>query len=172
MTWYILQTNPQYEAKVIQGIELKINETKLPIREIFSPMEVSKVIKDGKVKEKTSRLYPNYIFLEMDYEDSIWHALRGIKGVVKIVGNGNRPSPVPLREVEEMKKKALEGSLTTRVPFKESDEVRICEGSFTGCVGTVSKVDAERNKVTVIVNVFNRETPVEIEMQDLELASN
>lgn len=168
MTWYILQTNSQYEAKVITGIEQKIRETSLPIREIFSPMGTTKVVKDGVVKEKAYRLFPTYIFLEMDYDDSIWHSLRGIRGVVKIIGNGNRPTPVPLKEVEEMKKNAAEGSLTARVPFKKDDLVRIVEGSFNGCIGNIIKIDEDKNKVTVNVTVFNRETPVDIDMGNLE----
>lgn len=168
MTWYILQTNSQYEAKVMTGIEQKIRENNLPIREIFSPMGTTKVIKDGVAKDKQYRLFPTYIFLEMDYDDSIWHYLRGIRGVVKIIGNGNRPTPVPTKEVEDMKKSAEDGSFISKTPFKMDEMVRIVEGSFNGCIGNIVKIDEDKNKVTVNVMVFNRETPVEIDMGSLE----
>lgn len=169
MPWYTLQTNPNYEAKVITALEAKQKDENLAVQEIFSPMEVIREVKDGKVKEKSRRVYTNYIFIKMDFSDEIWHSIRKIKGVVKFIGNGVRPSMMSDREIDEMKKKVENGTLQARVQFKVNDNVRIKDGSFTGFIGIIQKVEAEKNKAVVILTIFNRETPTEIELKDLEV---
>lgn len=169
MAWYILQTKPNYEAKVISHIETKIRDEALKINEIFSPEEVVREFKNGQPKEKRKRIYTNYIFLEMEYEDKIWHSLKGIAGVVKIVGNGNNPSPVPLKQIDEMRQRVKDGELQVKVAFQKGDNVRIKEGSFVDFIGEIEKVIPEKNKAIVGVNIFGRQTSVEIEMSELEI---
>lgn len=167
MAWYTLQTNPNYEAKVIAKIEEKKISEGLAVREIFCPEETIIEYKDGKSKERKRRLYTNYIFLELDYDDSIWHSLRGIRGVVGFLG-----SRVPLvlkeSEIEVMKKKISGNEPKYKVEFELGSNVRITQGSFASFIGVLQSVEYEKNRAKVLLNIFNRETEVEIDLLELE----
>ena len=174
MSWYTLQTNPNYEAKVIEGIEARKAEKNLEqIREIFAPEELLVEYKDGKKKERKKRLYTNYIFIEMDYSDEVWHALKGIRGVVGFVGLGNRshPTVLPDREIATMKAQVGGDTPKPKVMFAPESKVRINSGSFADFFGVVQSVDYEKNKAKVMINIFNRETMVDLELNSLQLAT-
>lgn len=169
MAWYTLQTTPNYEAKVIEGIETRQKEGKLKqIREIFAPEELIVEYKDGKKKERKKRLYTNYIFLEMDYSDDVWYSLKGIRGVVCFVGNKTNPTKLPEREVEKMKAQISGEAAKPKVMFEPNTNVRITSGSFADFFGVVNSVDYEKNKAKVMINIFNRETEVELELSSIE----
>lgn len=168
MAWYTLQTNPNYEAKVIAKIEEKRVSEGLAVREIFCPEETIIEYKDGKTKERKRRLYTNYIFLELDYDDSIWHSLRGIRGVVGFLGNRNIPLVLKEAEIEIMKKKVSGNEPKYKIEFELESNVRITKGSFTSFIGILKSVEYEKNRAKVLLNIFNRETEVEIDLMDIE----
>ena len=171
MPWYTLQTTPNYEAKVIEQIELRKKEHNIDaIREIFSPQENIVEYKDGKKKERLKRLYSNYLFLEMDYSDKVWHSLKGIKGVVGFVGNRINPVAVPDREIEAMKNKIDVQAPKPRISYEIGTKVRIKDGSFVDFYGVIKSVDYEKNKAKVSVNIFNRETDVDLELNTIEIS--
>lgn len=168
MAWYTLQTNPNYEAKVIAKIEEKKLLENLEVREIFCPEQVIVEFKDGKSKERKRRLYTNYVFLELDYTDKIWHSLRGIRGVVGFLGNRNTPTILPEREVEIMKKLVSGNEPQYKVEYEIGSNVRITNGSFASFIGVLKSVEYEKNRAVVLLNIFNRETEVEIGLADIE----
>ena len=168
MAWYTLQTNPNYEAKVTEAIEAKM-ASGLPIREIFAPIEIIFENKNGVKKERKKRLYTNYIFVEMDYSDSIWHALKGIRGVVGFIGNKGNPAIVSQKEIDEMKLKVSGEAPKPKIVFDIESRVRITSGSFAEFYGIIRGVDYTKNKAKVAINIFNRETEVELELSVLEL---
>lgn len=173
MAWYILQTNPNYEAKVIAGIEARRIEKNLhQIRQIFAPEDIITETKDGKKKERKKRLYTNYIFLEMDYSDEVWHSLKGIRGVVGFVGAGNKshPTPLPEKEIEIMMNRVNDTTPKYKVTFSLDSRVRITQGPFADFFGVIKSVDYEKNKVKVIINVFSRENEVDLSLDDIETA--
>lgn len=172
LMWYTLQTRPNYEAKVTEEINKKIKENGavLPIREIFSPEELIVEFKDGKKKERKKRLYTNYLFLEMDYSDAVWHSLKGIRGVVGFVGNRTNPVVLPEEEVATMKAQVNGEVPKPRVMFAENSRVRITSGSFADFYGVLKSVDYEKNKAKVLVSIFNRETEVDLELNLIEQA--
>lgn len=167
MSWYTLQTSPNYEAKVTEAINKKMVEG-LPIREIFAPIETVFELKDGKKVEKKKRLYTNYIFVEMDYSDSIWHSLKGIRGVVGFIGAKGRPAVVSDREIGSMKEQISSEAPKPKVSFEDGSKVRITSGSFADFYGVIKNVDYSKNKAKVGINIFNRETEVELELNCLE----
>jgi transcription termination/antitermination protein NusG len=171
MAWYTLQTNPNYEAKVIEGLNQRIEEKGLTaITEIFSPEESITEIKDGKKKERMRRLYTNYIFINMEYSDEIWHHLKGIRGVVGFVGATNRshPSRVPDSQIAEMKARVSGSAPKPKVIFAQNDNVRIKTGAFADFNAIVKTVDYDKNKASLEVTVFGRPTPVEIALDSIE----
>lgn len=172
MSWYTLQTKPNYEAKVLEGIELRRTEKNIhQIREVFAPEEIIVEYKDGKKKERKKRLYTNYIFVEMDYSDEVWHALKGIKGVVGFLGNKSHPTVLPQREIDSMKKAISDETPKHKVTFELETKVRITSGSFADFFGIIKSVDYEKNKAKVMINIFSRETEVELSLTDIELAT-
>jgi transcriptional antiterminator NusG len=173
MAWYILQTNPNYEAKVIEGIEKRKVEGKLlGIQEVFAPEDLITEYKDGKKKERKKKRFSNYLYVEMEYSDSIWHELKGIRGVVGFLGiTKNRPSEVPLAEIEKMKKEISGEIPKPKVIFEIGSNVRITSGSFADFIGIVKSVDYEKNKAVIELRIFGRETPVDMPLNEIENAT-
>lgn len=170
MPWYTLQTNPNYEAKVIEKIGLVKSEMNLEqIREIFSPEDLIVEYKDGKKKERKKRRYSNYLFIEMDYSDKVWHYLKKIKGVVGFVGNRTNPVEVPLKEIEAMKDSVSTDAPKPKIVYALECKVRIKDGSFADFEGVIKFVDYEKNKAKVAVNIFNRETIVDLDLNTIEI---
>lgn len=170
MAWYTLQTNPNYEAKVIAGIQEKQQQGLVnQIREIFAPEEVIVEFKEGKKKERKKRLYSNYLFIEMDMDDDVWHHLRGIRGIVGFVGNRAKPTQVSLKEIEFMKAQVSEDAPKPKIIYAIDSEVRIKSGSFADFVGIVKNVDYDKNKAKIAVQIFGRETIMDIELSGIEI---
>lgn len=167
MSWYTLQTKPNYEAKVTEKMEEKISKG-LPVREVFSPVEIIFELKNGVKKEKKKRIYPNYIFVEMDYTDNVWHEIKDIKGVIKFIGLKGKPAIVPDKDIEMMKNKLINEVPKPKIVFDIESKVRIANGSFADFYGIVRAVDYAKNKAKVAVNIFSRETEVELDLSSLE----
>lgn len=169
--WYTLQTRPNYESKVTVEIEKKVKEHNLPIREVFAPIETIIEYKNGEKKEKQKRVYTNYLFIDMDFSDSVWHVLKSIRGVVGFVGNRAQPVAIPEKEISAMKEKVTTDKPKPKVMFEIGTKVRINSGSFADFYGTIKSVDYEKNKAKVLINIFNRETEIEIEVTVLEVSN-
>ena len=169
MPWYTLQTNPNYEAKVIEQIELRKRENNISeIREIFSPEELIVEYKDGKKKERKKRLFSNYLFIDMDYSDKVWHSLKGIKGVVGFVGNRTNPVEVDAKEIEGMKARISGDAPKPKFIYEIEAKIRIKSGSFADFYGIVKSIDYEKSKAKIAVNIFSRETIVELDLDAIE----
>lgn len=171
MSWYTLQTNPNYENKVIEQIWQKIKENDISqIVEVFSPEESIVEFKNGQKKEKKKKLYSNYIFINMEYSPEVWHKIRGIKGLVGFVGNKDNPHKVPESQIEAMKAKINGTAPKPKIMFDIDSKVKIKEGSFADFYGVVKSTDYEKNKVKIMVNIFNRETVVDLDLTAIEVA--
>ncbi len=171
MSWYTLQTRPNYEAKVTQAIEKKIAEG-LRIREIFAPIETVFELKNGQKVEKKKRVYTNYIFVELDYDDAIWHSLKEIKGVVGFIGPKGKPAMLSEKEVEHMKLKVETEAPKPKVTFDKGASVRINSGSFENSIGVVKEVDYSKNKAKIEINIFNRSIEVDLDLNILEVSTD
>lgn len=170
MTWYTIQTTPNYENKVVEEIEKRKKTLSLEeIREFFCPEETIVAYRNGQKKERKKKLYSNYIFIEMDYSEKIWHAFKGIKGFVGFVGTKQQPTVVPEREITIIRDKISKSDVKHKVDFPIDSRVRITSGSFAEFYGIVKSVEYEKNKAKVAVNIFNRETLVDLELDILVL---
>ncbi|MGI6278661.1 MAG: transcription termination/antitermination protein NusG [Patescibacteria group bacterium] len=163
--WYILHTYSGQEVRVAKILQQRIQSLKLEDKffEILIPTEERMKIRAGKRFTKEEMLFPGYVFVRMILDDNSWAAARGGEGVTGFVGSGDQPSPVTEREI-----KAIEKYLATEKPkytvkFSVGEAVKITDGPFAGFLGTVDNIDKEKGKLRVMVSVFGRETPVELD---------
>ena len=169
--WYVVHTYSGYENTVKATIEKTVQSRQLQnqILTISIPMEtVTEITDSGASKTYDRKLYPGYVFVKMVYSDDTWHVIRGVRGVAGFVGaSGNDPIPLSDDEVYAMgvEKKEIV------VSYAVGDTVRILDGPLTSFTGIVESIEVEKNSVSVVVSMFGRETPVEFELDQVEVAS-
>ncbi len=167
--WYVVHTYSGYENKVASNLEKTVENRQLQdlIKEIKVPTEtVIEIKEDGKRKEVERKIYPGYVIVKMIVTDESWYAVRNIRGCTGFVGTTT--DPIPLTD-DEVARLGVE-TRSVEVSFSVGDSVQITDGPFDGYVGTVESIDTDKNRVTVIVSMFGRETPVELELNQAEPA--
>ncbi|EOS25858.1 transcription termination/antitermination factor NusG [Lachnospiraceae bacterium A4] len=166
MGWYVVHTYSGYENKVKANIEKAIENRHLEneILEVRVPLQDVMELKNGVEKTTQKKMFPGYVLLHMDADNNdAWYVVRNTRGVTGFVGPGSKP--VPLTEAEL---KALDFGVDTAVEFAEGDVISVTAGVWKDTVGTVQKIDAARQTVTINVEMFGRETPVEINFTDVK----
>ena len=167
--WYVIHTYSGYENKVMTTLMQQIESRHLEDRicELRVPTEtVVEVNKDGKQKEVERKLFPGYVFVKMIMSDDAWYIVRNTRGVTGFVGSATKPIPLTDEEVSNLgvEKKQVE------VNYSVGDTVQIVAGALEGFTGTVESIDVENNVVKVIVSMFGRSTPAEVELAQAVLA--
>ncbi|MBO5412790.1 MAG: transcription termination/antitermination protein NusG [Clostridia bacterium] len=163
--WYVVHTYSGYENKVKTDLEKTVKNRELEefFFEIVVPMEEQIEIKDGKKKTNLKKVFPGYVLVKMIVTEATWYIVRNTRGVTGFVGSGT--DPIPLTE-EEIKQMGFELPSVT-VDYSVGDSVSIIAGSFEGFVGTVQEINKEKHKVKVLVSMFGRETPVEVDFSQV-----
>jgi len=178
--WFVLHTLSGQELKVKESIEKRIKTEEMGdlIREVLVPMERVAEIRNGKKSVTTRKLYPGYVFIDMvllDDQGKIiekpWYFIRDTQGIIGFVG-GDRPSPTPGDEIESIKAQiaASEDTERPKVSFEVGETVKINDGPFLNFSGVIEEIDPEKGRLKVTVNVFGRNTPVELEYWKVEKA--
>ena len=169
--WYVVHTYSGYENTVKATIEKTVQSRNLQdqILTISIPMETVTEITDAGVSKTYDRkLYPGYVFVKMVYSDNTWHAIKSVRGVAGFVGApGEDPVPLTDDEVYDMGVEKRE----IVVNYAVGDTVRILDGPFSSFTGTVESIEVEKNSVSVVVTMFGRETSVEFELDEIEVAT-
>jgi transcriptional antiterminator NusG len=165
--WYVIHTYAGYENKVKTNLESRINTMQMQdkIFEVVIPMEDVMEIKGGRKQVVQKKVFPGYLLVKMVYDDDSWYVVRNTPGVTGFVssGTGQKPTPLSRREVEKiLAVKKEEVKPTFRLDFEEGDVVRIISGPFADFNGTIDEINVDQSKVKVLVNIFDRETPVEL----------
>lgn len=164
--WYVVHTYSGYENKVASNLEKTVENRQLHdlIQEIRVPTELVTEIKDNKRREVERKIFPGYVLIKMVLTDESWYVVRNIRGCTGFVGPSSKPIPLTDEEIAKlgMEKKEIE------VSYDVGDSVSIIDGPLEGFVGTVEEVDVEKNRVRVMVSMFGRETPVELELDQAE----
>ncbi len=165
--WYVLHTYSGYENKVANSIQTIVELRSLQdlICEVRIPMETVTEIKNGEEVQVERKLFPGYVLINMVVNDDTWILIRGIRGVTGFVGPEGEPTPLTDAEMSAMGIARQEVSL----PYQQGDNVKIIDGAFKDFVGTVEAVDVATGKVRVIASMFGRETPVELDLAQVEL---
>ncbi len=164
--WYVVHTYSGYENKVKATLERIVENRGLHdfIQEIAVPTEEATEIKDGKTKVTTRKIFPGYVLVKMILTDEIWYIVRNTRGVTGFVGPSSKP--VPLTE-EELAFMGLESTWEPEVDYGVGDSVRVINGPLESFIGTVDEINLEKKKVKVIVSMFGRETPVELDLNQI-----
>ncbi|MBQ8801331.1 MAG: transcription termination/antitermination factor NusG [Clostridium sp.] len=167
--WYVVHTYSGYENTVKATIEKYVDNRNLQdlIREISIPLETVTEITDNGPKEVTRKVFPGYVLVKMVLNDETWHIVRNIRGVTGFLGEGNKAIPLSEEDVLALGVEKRE----IVVSYQVGETVRITDGALESFLGVVDEIDLERNKVRVVVSMFGRETPVELELDQIEAAN-
>ncbi len=180
MNWYVLRVASNKEDQVRDALErkVKIEQLEQRIGRILVPTQREKRIRGGSARIYHRKLYPGYVFVEMATEpdgsipENVWFMINETTGVGDFIGSGGKPSPMPLHDVEKMLAAAVhpdDQPTLANLSFKRGDRVKVREGAFENFEGVVDEINAQKGKVRVIVTIFGRETPIEIEYWQVEL---
>jgi transcription termination/antitermination protein NusG len=169
--WYVVHCYSGYENKVRSAVEQRIQTMGMrdKIFDVIVPTQEEIEVKDGKKRTVERRVFPGYILVEMKMDEDSWYVVRNTPGVTGFVGMGNDPTPLRPEEVKAIIDR-METAATpfVRVDYKVGQKVRITDGPFNDFIGTVAAIDQEKSKVRVMVNFFGRDTPVELDFQQVE----
>lgn len=165
--WYVVHTYSGYENKVASNLEKTVENRQLQelIQEIRVPTEqVTEITEDGRRKEVERKIFPGYVIVKMIMTDESWYAVRNIRGCTGFVGPSSKPVPLTEAEVARLGIEQRE----IEVSYKVGDSVNITDGPLEGFIGVVKEMDPEKNRVRVMVSMFGRDTPVELELDQAE----
>ena len=164
--WYVVHTYSGYENKVKTDLEKTVKNRELEdyFFDIVVPMEEQIEIKDGKRKANLKKVFPGYVLIKMIVTEETWYIVRNTRGVTGFVGSGT--DPIPLTE-EEIRAMGFEEA-SINVDYDLNDSVQILNGPFKDSIGTVKEINKEKHKVKVLISMFGRETPVELEFSQIQ----
>ncbi len=163
--WYVVHTYSGHENKVAATLKQKIKASGFENRifDILVPTQEKIEVREGKKVTLQEKIFPGYILVKMKLDDETWHTVRSTAGVTSFVGIGNKPTPLNEAEVVAIQKFSELEAPTYKASFSIDEAVRIVDGPFADFLGTVDKIDEEKGKVRVLVSIFGRETPVELD---------
>jgi len=178
--WFVIHTLAGQEQKVKDSIEKRLASEEMGefIKEVLVPMEKVAEVRNGKKTVTTRKLYPGYVFIDMDLldednrvKDKPWYFIRDTQGIIGFVG-GDRPAPTPSEEIESIKEQISESEDVEKpkVQFDIGETIKINDGPFLNFSGVIEEVDPDKGKLKVTVNIFGRNTPVELEYWQVEKA--
>ena len=174
--WFVVHTQSGYEKKVKQNLEARTQSMNMEgrIHEVVIPMEEVVEFKGGKKVVAQKKMFPGYLLVRCHLDDDSWYVIRNTPGVTGFVGQGTKPSPLRRKEVETFLSAKPEGEEQTtarkgrpRLEFEMSETVRVKEGPFADFSGEIVEINEDQLKVKVLVNIFGRETPVELEFSQV-----
>ena len=166
MKWYVAHTYSGYENTVAVSIEQAVENRNMHdvIAEVSIPMETVTEITDNGPKTVERKVFPGYVLVKMVMTDDTWHLVRNIRGATGFVGSGNKAIPLTDEEIAALGVEKRE----VVVNYQVGDNVKIINGALESFLGTVEEIDLDRSKVRVVVSMFGRETPVELELDEVE----
>lgn len=171
--WYVIQTYSGYENKVKANLERRVASMGMEdkIFRVFVPTEEEIEFKDGKKKITKKKVFPGYVLVEMVMSDDSWYVVRNTPGVTGFVGSGSKPIPLEPDEVRAILKQLGFDEAKPKVAFSVGDVVRVISGPFENFDGRIEEVNVERGKLRVSISMFGRETPVELDFEQVEKIS-
>ncbi len=164
--WYVIHTYSAYENKVAQNIEKVVENRGFQdyIQEVRIPTEKVVEVKDNKTREIERKIFPGYVLVKMILTDDSWYIVRNIRGVTGFVGTSTKPVPLSDAEVKALGVETVQ----IEVDYEVGDNVNVIAGPLAGFSGIVDSIDVENNRVEVTVSMFGRETPVELELSQVQ----
>lgn len=171
--WFVIHTYSGYENKVKANLEKRIESMNMEdkIFRILVPMEDEVEIKNGKKKISKRKVFPGYVLVEMIMTDDSWYVVRNTSGVTGFVGTGAKPIPLHEYEAKQILKQMGVEEPKTKVPYSQGENIRVITGPFENFIGVIEEIYPEKAKVKVLVSMFGRETPVELDYTQIEKLS-
>lgn len=168
--WYVVHTYSGYENKVKANLEKRIASMNMEDRifRIVVPEEDEVEIKDGKKKITKRKIFPGYVLVEMDMTDESWYVVRNTPGVTGFVGSGNKPVPLTEPEAELILKQAQGEIPRVRIDLIPGEKIRVTSGPFHNFIGVIEEINTEKAKLRVMISMFGRETPIELDYSQVE----
>ena len=172
MKWYIIHSYSGFERKVRESLESRITAFGLEnkIGKVLIPTETVTEVRNGKKYTSERMFYPGYVLVEMDMDDHVWHVVKSTPRVTGFVGTGQQPTPLSDDEVKQIVYRVADSKEKPKlkVKFEKNESVRISEGPFATFTGVVDEVNEDRETLIVMVTIFGRSTPVELEFGQVE----
>lgn len=168
--WYVIHTYSGHEKKVAETLKQRIEAANLKdkIQELFIPIQKKIVASGGEKREIEEKLFPGYILLKMVVDDETWPVVRNTAGVTGFVGVEGKPTPLPQEEVEGIQKFVALGTPKFEAKFEKGESVKITDGPFSDFVGKVEEIDEDKGRLKVLISIFGRETPVDLDFLQVE----
>lgn len=168
--WYVVHGYSGYENRVKKNLEQRIESMGVQdsIFQVVVPTEEEIEIRGGERRIVERRVFPGYILVQMVMDETSWYVVRNTPGVTGFVGTGNKPTPLSVEEVEKIMKRIESAEPTIKVSFKVGQKVRLTEGAFADFVGEVDNLYPEKGRARVLISMFGRDTPLEVDLLHLE----
>ena len=169
-SWFVVHTYSGYEERVKKNLEQRIKymDSGDEISQVIIPTEVEIEVKNGQRRNVDKKILPGYILVQMKLSDQSWNIVRNTPGVTGFVGSGSKPTPLEEGEVNQILKQMEAEAPRVRVGFRKGQSVRVTNGPFIDFVGVVDEISVEKGKVKVLLSLFGRETPVELDFLQVE----
>ena len=163
--WYVIHSQTGHEGRVKTALEQRVKSLGVDdkIYDIVIPTREIVVVKKGKKTKQKEKVFPGYILIRMELDDQSWLVVRTTEGVTGFIGAGLKPTPISEREVQAIMKFVAQEQPKFKAKFSKGEAVKITEGPFADFLGTIDDIDEEKGKVRVLVSIFDRETPVELD---------
>lgn len=172
--WYIVHVYSGFEAKAKEALLDRVKQHKMEdkFEEVLIPAETVVEVKKGEKRSRSKKFFPGYIFVKMELTNETWHLLKNTPRITGFVGNSTNPPTVSEEEVLRITQQIKEGKMKPKIKieFEKGESVRVKEGPFANFAGTVDEVNAEKGRLKVLVSIFGRSTPIDLEFQQVEKA--
>jgi transcriptional antiterminator NusG len=168
--WYVVHTYSGYEERVRKNLEqrIKLMDTAEEIGQVIVPTEEEVEVRSGQKRTVTKKILPGYVLIQMKMSDNSWNIVRNTPGVTGFVGSGSKPVPLREEEVGQILKQMSAEAPKIKVGFKPGQSIRVTDGPFTDFVGVVDEISPGKGKVKVLLSLFGRDTPVELDFLQVE----
>ncbi len=170
INWFVVHTYSGYEERVRKNLEQRIKSMDAgeDIFQVVIPTEDEIEVKNGQRRTVTKKILPGYILVQMKMSDQSWGIVRNTPGVTGFVSSGNKPTPLDKDEVDRIMKQMEAEAPRVKIGFRLGQSIRVIDGPFIDFIGTVDEIDSEKGKVKVLLSLFGRETPVELDFLQVE----
>ncbi|MFC1988038.1 transcription termination/antitermination protein NusG [Chloroflexota bacterium] len=168
--WFVIHTHSGHEKRVKKSLEqrIKLMDFETEIYQIIVPTEDEVEVKSGQKRTVAKKILPGYVLVQMKMSDQSWNMVRNTPGVTGFVGSGSKPVPLREEEIDQILKQMAVATPKVKIGFKQGQSVRVTDGPFTDFVGIVDEISADKGRVKVLLSLFGRETPVELDFLQVE----
>ena len=169
-SWFVVHTYSGYEERVKKNLEqrIKFMDSEGEITEVVIPTEDEIEVKSGQKQTVSKKILPGYVLIQMGMSDQSWKIVRNTPGVTGFVGGGDKPAPLTEEEISRILKQMEAEAPKLKIGFREGESVRVTDGPFLDFIGVVESINSEKGKVKVLLSLFGRNTPVELDFLQVE----